>query len=251
MRLALYTIIIIGTILLSFDLKQVMDLSHKETEAALEREQKRAEQAAAAQADAHSGGMPDDANHANVSPDTPAPQASMQERIQMALDNAAKAIADNPEDPANYSARAMLYMTIGDNEKALGDLDKALELDSRDLRLLNQRAYLKRNLQQFDSAIEDLNSALEVKPDDIDTKLHRGLAYMDAKKFDLAIADFTVSLEADPSLNLARRPLAQALYESGKKAEAISLLEAYLEALKDEQLRPEAETTLAEWKAAE
>jgi tetratricopeptide (TPR) repeat protein/transglutaminase-like putative cysteine protease len=85
-------------------------------------------------------------------------------RLKPILDAYAKAIAAKPDDADNYTNRAWFYETIYDRQAAITDLTKAVELAATADTLI-RRASAYYALRQDDKALADVQAALELEPD--------------------------------------------------------------------------------------
>ncbi|WP_333571004.1 DUF3857 domain-containing protein [Sphingomonas sp.] len=85
-------------------------------------------------------------------------------RLKPILDAYGKAIAAKPDDPDSYTNRAWFHETIYDRESAIADLTKAIELaPTADMYL--RRADAEYALRRDDKALADVQAALELEPD--------------------------------------------------------------------------------------
>ena len=68
-----------------------------------------------------------------------------------------------------YRNRARLYAyNLNDNEKALIDINKAIELDPSIEGNFYYRALFYRDIGEYNKALLDFNKAIELVPDDMD-----------------------------------------------------------------------------------
>ena len=63
------------------------------------------------------------------------------------------------------------------HKEAIGDFDKAIELNPEDAAAYNNRGNAKADLTQYKEAIADYDKAIELKPEDAQAYNNRGLAY--------------------------------------------------------------------------
>lgn len=87
-----------------------------------------------------------------------------------------------------YSNRGGAYRT-SDNERALRDLVKAIELDPKNASAFYNRALVYRSLQQAVKSLDDLNRSIELDPKDWQSWLERGKEFNSRDQFARAIAD--------------------------------------------------------------
>ncbi|MFN3459993.1 MAG: tetratricopeptide repeat protein [Oceanibaculum sp.] len=110
-----------------------------------------------------------------------------------------ESLAPRPETRAGLLAQAGLaWVLAGDERKAAGARDKALEItpDNVDLRI--DRALSRMALEQYFEAIDDLNRALDLEPRRMDALLVRASAYRYLGQIDLARDDVERALGIDP-----------------------------------------------------
>jgi tetratricopeptide (TPR) repeat protein len=72
-------------------------------------------------------------------------------------------IADDPENSRAYFSRHNAWMRIGEPQRALGDLNRAIELKPTPIRFL-ARAHVYRHLGEYEKAIEDFDRAEAMDP---------------------------------------------------------------------------------------
>ena len=88
-----------------------------------------------------------------------------------------------------YSNRGASYRTI-DNERALRDLVKAIELNPKNASAFYNRALVYRDLKQDDKSLDNLNTSIALDPKDPLAWLERGREFNKRDQFARAIADF-------------------------------------------------------------
>jgi len=74
------------------------------------------------------------------------------------------AVEADPKSPLPYNKRATAYMQRKENEKALRDLNKALETDNTFLSARTNRIRLQRSMCKYTGAQADVETLLEMKP---------------------------------------------------------------------------------------
>jgi len=87
-------------------------------------------------------------------------------------------IADKPEDPARYLARARFLTRIFERQKALADFDKAISIQA-DVRTYQERAWLLQALGDKPRALADLKAARDLDPGN--SEVLAAFAVLDAK----------------------------------------------------------------------
>jgi tetratricopeptide (TPR) repeat protein len=103
-----------------------------------------------------------------------------------------------PEVAYAHVNRGSFYREAGDYNRALADLNLAVELDDiANARI--QRGLVHRQSGNAAAAIEDYNKALEHSPGDIQALVNRGNALLDTRRFREAISDFDKVLAEEPT----------------------------------------------------
>jgi tetratricopeptide (TPR) repeat protein len=106
-------------------------------------------------------------------------------------------------DSSNISAeeyynRANEKSENGDENGAIVDYTKAIELAPNNADAYNNRGVSKRNLKDHNGAIVDYTKAIEKKPDYANAYNNMGVSKVDLKDYPAAIADYTKAIELDP-----------------------------------------------------
>ena len=70
----------------------------------------------------------------------------------------------NPKDAGSYNNRGAAYKAKGQNDRAIADFSKALEIDPRLAAVYYNRAAIYRAKSEIDRAIADYSKAIEVNP---------------------------------------------------------------------------------------
>jgi len=105
-----------------------------------------------------------------------------------------------------YSELGSLYLNTGRHEKALLCYNQFLSYNpGRKLGAYNDRAIVKYELADFDGAIGDFDRAAEMNPENVITLCNRALAKEAAHDFEGALGDYARALEIDPAHQRARQ----------------------------------------------
>lgn len=91
-------------------------------------------------------------------------------RLDRALECFNTSLALNPKRPAALAARGETRLALGDDRRALGDLDRVIELEPNWPHARTNRALARQRLGDFDGALADLLVALEARPDDLELR---------------------------------------------------------------------------------
>ncbi len=166
-----------------------------------------------------------------------------------------KLIKETPQDPWNYSTRALVwhfkedkqqeiadlsmairlgikspsvlinrgvaYATTGEMDKAIADYDKAIEqgFDNHSVYMNRAVAYLSKG--ESKQAAEDFTRVIDAQPDSLFAYLQRGMAWQQEQLWDQAIADFTKVLELDPKHTQALSSRGFTHFLAGQPAKAV------------------------------
>jgi len=126
---------------------------------------------------------------------------------------AAASAASSPEDPTldadGYSRRGLASAARGDLAGALADLDRACALAPASAAFLAQRAAIELSLKRTTQARQDIDKALELDPRQVDARLQRATARARDKDTDGALADLaeldrTLAPEAATRVQMGR-----------------------------------------------
>lgn len=96
-----------------------------------------------------------------------------------------------PDNADALSAAIEDHMFLGENEEALALAERSVKLDERNL---PRRAFLYESLGMNDLAISDINRALELDPENQVIRVTRARAYASKHEWRLALEDFDASI---------------------------------------------------------
>jgi tetratricopeptide (TPR) repeat protein len=116
-----------------------------------------------------------------------------------------------------YANRAQGHFLNARSDKALPDIDHAIELEPENATAHLIRGNMYYSHAEYDKSAADLSVFLELYPDDVGVLRMRATSYSALGKDDLAIADYDSILRADPDD-------ADAFYGRGLRYEAIGEL---------------------------
>ena len=161
--------------------------------------------------------------------------------IALAILDYSKVIELNPRAyllAESYKRRAFLYEKQQEYNKALQDIDKAIELNYDDVAFLYKyRGDLYTKVKNYTEAIASYTKAISLKPDDAEAYFKRSTAYSyfnsyaltELEKFNLAIDDCNKAIELRPNDEKFNRLLTILI---GRKKE---IQESINNKIKDEQ----------------
>ena len=98
-----------------------------------------------------------------------------------------------------YNYRGIAYREKREYDRAIEDLNKAIELGSNNAIDYNTRGTVYGEKGEYDRAIEDFDTAIELKPDFAKAYSNRGLAYQGKGAYDRAVEDCSKAIELDPN----------------------------------------------------
>jgi len=106
-----------------------------------------------------------------------------------------------PQFEESYQARilrALCYRELGETDKQLADVEKAVALSGGDPQILKWRAGLLIEKEEFNLAIKDL-LVVRFMQDDPEVELNLGFAYYSVEKKDSALMAINKSIEMEPT----------------------------------------------------
>ncbi len=132
-----------------------------------------------------------------------------------------KAIELDPKNANAFNDRGLALWLKGDMNPALADYNKAIELNPTFATAYNNRGLLYGKGQgEMDLAIADFSKAIELDPKLVDAYLSRGMAYSFKQEFDKSIEDYGKVIEIDPNAGDAYFNQAVVYFYKGEYAEA-------------------------------
>lgn len=148
-----------------------------------------------------------------------------------------KAIELNPNDASYYYNRGLVYKRSWDNNKAIYNFYKAMELDQSfaanaykkcgDIHLRQGSEY---GIQiRYEKAIKEYNKAIEFNPNDDESYYNRGEAYKSLRQYEFAIQDYTKSIELNPDSRYAYKNRGECYKSLGEMEKAQADFEKFNE----------------------
>jgi putative GTP pyrophosphokinase len=104
-----------------------------------------------------------------------------------------------------YNHRGLVYFTLSEYDKAIGDFSKAIEIEPRDIRVYTNRGLAFRMLKRYDDSLRDFNRSLELNPLWPDTFYGRSLTYYDLGDIQHALEDCDKAISLKPDFKQAQR----------------------------------------------
>lgn len=106
-------------------------------------------------------------------------------------------LRDVPTDVYAYMGRSSVYIESGDEESAMADLNKAVELQPKNTSALNARAELYISQNKLELAYKDVESALKVDKNDGMSHFLKGVILTNRKEFPAAIKELDFVIQHD------------------------------------------------------
>ena len=234
MRLALYSLLFLGTVLLVLDLKKKVSLIPTP-------EKPKPTQAAVPAKSAPSATQPMPQGHPNPGGPDGHPD------IKQALAQYTKAIEAAPNKASSYIDRANAYIANRQFTEALADFDKALaiEPENTSYRLHQGTVYL--NLKQDDKAILSFTQAIEINPEITKPLIYRAITHFRNDHFQPALDDCLLILKKDPKFTDLHITIAQCYKGIDQNDKALEHLAIYLETTTDPKGKQQAKELKKLW----
>ena len=89
-----------------------------------------------------------------------------------------------------YNNRGKAFVEIGENDRALQDLNEAIQIDQNLAVPFSNRGMVWLNIKKYDPAIQDLNEATRLDPSLVAAYKNRAVVWLATKRYESAIADF-------------------------------------------------------------
>lgn len=134
---------------------------------------------------------------------------SRQNQWPLAIQKYQKAIEIDPDYARAYANLGYAYNRLGQFEKGIDLLVKAIALAEDDPGLLHRSydnlGFARSNLKDYEAAIADFTKSLEYNPNNPRVYYHRAESHAQADNFEEAYADVQAALRLDPELESALR----------------------------------------------
>lgn len=121
-----------------------------------------------------------------------------------------------------YNNRGIAYCKIDEFDKALNDLNTAIELNPDDFIAYNNRGNVYRRKDEINNALGDFNIALTLKPDYADAYHNRSNVYSNEGSFDRALKDLNMAIELEPDFAEAYNSRGSVYHKTGELEKAIA-----------------------------
>lgn len=132
------------------------------------------------------------------------------------------------KDSRPYACRGLYYKETNEQEKALKDFSKDLQIDPGDVEILQFRGNIYFNKGRDDSAYSDYNRAVKIRQDNALTFANLGAIYVRRNQNDSALYNLSKALAMDSTLFTSYANRAVVFGAMGKPDESISDFKQYL-----------------------
>jgi len=153
---------------------------------------------------------------------------SVPEKYTDALRNFDQALVINPKDGLSYAGKSLIFLWLGEREKALQASKKAVRLSSDNEVTCVNLAYVYIELGMIDEAIAELKRLVAAKPNSWQAYYNLGYAYIVKNSFAEAASAFEAAAKANPDSARILNNEGWCLWKLGKYGEAILLFERAL-----------------------
>ncbi|MBW3540206.1 MAG: tetratricopeptide repeat protein [Planctomycetes bacterium] len=133
--------------------------------------------------------------------------------------------------PSNSYAlrwRARIFKRLGDNERALADFDRSLQLQPTPW-AYKDRAGLYVSLEEFEKAFADYDAAEKLDPSNLYVYAERGGTYLALQRYEDALKDLDKALALAPHRSWEHKRRGVALFYLGRYDESLKALKKSLE----------------------
>jgi serine/threonine protein kinase/Tfp pilus assembly protein PilF len=179
-------------------------------------------------------------------------KATEKERLYIELAYA-RAIEKNPEKririlkqmAKKYPKEKHVHFYLGnwysgdDNDKAIEEYNKALELDPNDRRVLDEFAMTLLDLKEYEKAFELLKKYVSVYPGEADPLDCMGFAYFRIGRLDEAIAKYKEALAVKPDFHYSALSIQYVYALKQEYSEAMKWLDHYIQVVKSPGIKLE------------
>lgn len=157
------------------------------------------------------------------------PARALRSNICMMMSQWAAAVDDLQAliklDPTNaarhHNNLGSVLRELGQPERALGEFNRAIQLDPRYPKPYYNRSQALRTLERSGQAMSDLNQAIELDPNYLKAYIARGALHWSEGRYQEAQADFQTCMRLEPGNPEHRAQYALALSNGGRREEAL------------------------------
>jgi Flp pilus assembly protein TadD len=129
-------------------------------------------------------------------------QAAKQGDFKAAAADMTPIVQADSNDPSAYLAQAYACVNAGEDDRAIQDVSRAIDLEPQAASYIGIRSQLYTRVGRFDLALDDANTVVNLAPHTADSYSNRGYIYMTRGNSDLALVDFSQAIKLDPNVAL-------------------------------------------------
>lgn len=145
-----------------------------------------------------------------------------QQHLNEALEKLNLAIETDRECAEAYFQRAGILADAKEDQLALNDYSRAVELSPAEVRYHNMRGLFLLTRKQLDTALADFSTAIQIDPKYVQAWNNRGLVHLAQNMYAEAVEDFNHAIEIDPSYADGYNNRGFAWYQQGVNDKALA-----------------------------
>lgn len=142
-------------------------------------------------------------------------------RLDAALDLLTRAAARAHEDATVHTHLGAAWLLLGDPQRSLDSIERALDIDARGAIAWNVRACALGSMNRHEAAIEDCDRALSLQPDYAAALVNRGNAQAQLGRLSEALGSFERALACDPASAQSANNCGNVLKALGRPEDAL------------------------------
>ena len=100
--------------------------------------------------------------------------------------------------PELYATRGMMYLLLGDRNKAILDYTKAIEINKNESSCFYWRGLCYFDIKEYFKALSDFTKSIELNSNNINAFKNRAATYYELKNYTRAIEDYNIIIENEP-----------------------------------------------------
>lgn len=117
---------------------------------------------------------------------------------QLALNDYSRAVELAPDEVRYHNMRGLFLLTRKQLDTALTDFSTAIQIDPKYVQAWNNRGLVRLARNQYVEAVSDFNHAIEIDPTYADGFNNRGFAWYQQGVYDKALTDFDTTIQLNP-----------------------------------------------------
>ncbi len=120
----------------------------------------------------------------------------------LALSDFSKSLEINSGNATAYLDRGAIYSNIGKDSLALQDFNTSIKIDPAKAEVYYNRGRILAKFGKDSVAIQDYNKAIELNPNYSLAYMNRGIVYFNRQQNDLALTNYNKAIETNPELDI-------------------------------------------------